>query len=46
MCKVFKEMTLEMAVDESARTRLLDDMADMKERDYAQACSNRQQLVS
>lgn len=41
MCKVFKEVTLEMTVDESVRMRLLDDSADMKERDYRQTCSNR-----
>ncbi|KAL7373079.1 hypothetical protein ABVT39_027111 [Epinephelus coioides] len=46
VCKVFKEVTLEMPVDVSVRTRLLDDTADMKERDYRQACSNRQKLVS
>ncbi|XP_049916129.1 N-acetyltransferase 9 [Epinephelus moara] len=46
VCKVFKEVTLEMTVDESVRTRLLDDTADMKERDYRQACSDRQKLVS
>lgn len=46
VCKVFKEVTLEMPVDESVRTRLLDDTADMKERDYRQACSDRQKLVS
>lgn len=41
VCKVFKEVTLEMAVDESVRTRLLDDAADVKERDYRQTCSDR-----
>ncbi|KAE8284013.1 N-acetyltransferase 9 [Larimichthys crocea] len=46
VCKVFKEVTLEMTVDESVRMRLLDDVADMKERDYRQTCSNRQELVS
>lgn len=46
VCKVFKEVTLEMPVDESVRMRLLDDTADMKERDYRQACSDRQKLVS
>lgn len=46
VCKVFKEVTLEMTVDELARKRLLDNMADMKERDYRQSCSNRQELVS
>lgn len=46
VCNVFKDMTLEMAVDESVRTRLLADTADMKERDYRQTCSNRQEVVS
>ncbi|XP_070783494.1 alpha/beta-tubulin-N-acetyltransferase 9 [Enoplosus armatus] len=46
VCKVFKEATLEMTVDESVRTRLLDDTADMRERDYRQTCSGRQELVS
>ncbi|KAF1373662.1 hypothetical protein PFLUV_G00241280 [Perca fluviatilis] len=46
VCKVFKEVTLEMMVDEPVRARLLDDTADMKERDYRQTCSNRQDLVS
>ncbi|XP_031170956.1 N-acetyltransferase 9 [Sander lucioperca] len=46
VCKVFKEVTLEMMVDEPVRARLLDDTADMKERDYRQTCSNRQELVS
>ncbi|XP_071319167.1 alpha/beta-tubulin-N-acetyltransferase 9 [Trachinotus anak] len=46
VCKVFKEVTLEMTVDESVRTKLLDDATFMKERDYRQTCSNRQELVS
>uniref|UniRef100_UPI0037E723A9 alpha/beta-tubulin-N-acetyltransferase 9 n=1 Tax=Semicossyphus pulcher TaxID=241346 RepID=UPI0037E723A9 len=46
VCKVFKEVTLEMAVDESVRTKLLDDTSDMKERDYRQTSSNRQELLS
>ncbi|XP_026207663.1 N-acetyltransferase 9 [Anabas testudineus] len=46
VCKVFKEVTLELAVDESVRTRLLDDMAYVKERDYRQTCSHRKELVS
>ncbi|XP_041818798.1 N-acetyltransferase 9 [Chelmon rostratus] len=46
VCKVFKEVTLEMTVDESVRTKLMGEMADMKERDYRQTCSNRQELVS
>merc|ERR1719419_1857288 len=33
VCQVFKEVTLEMTVDESVRTRLLDDATYMKERD-------------
>ncbi|XP_036938363.1 N-acetyltransferase 9 [Acanthopagrus latus] len=46
VCKVFKEVTLEMTVDESVRTRLLEDMADVKERDYRQTCSDRREPVS
>ncbi|XP_059180696.1 N-acetyltransferase 9 [Centropristis striata] len=46
VCKVFKEMTLEMTVDESVRTKLLHDTSDMKERDYRQTCSNRHELQS
>ncbi|XP_054455095.1 N-acetyltransferase 9 [Anoplopoma fimbria] len=46
VCKVFKEMTLEMTVDDSVRTRLQEDTADMKERDYRQTCSNRREQVS
>nr|XP_020469540.1 N-acetyltransferase 9-like [Monopterus albus] len=46
VCKVFKEVTLVLTVDESVRTRLLENVAFMKERDYRQTCSNRQELVS
>nr|XP_046233095.1 N-acetyltransferase 9 isoform X3 [Scatophagus argus] len=46
VCRVFKEMTLEMTVDESVRTRLLADTTDMREKDYRQTCSNRQELLS
>ncbi|XP_023287092.1 N-acetyltransferase 9 [Seriola lalandi dorsalis] len=46
VCKVFKEVTLEMTVDECVRTKLLDDTTFMKERDYTQTCGNRQELVS
>lgn len=46
VCKVFKEVTLELPVDESVRTRLQDDMADMKERDYRLTCSHREELAS
>ena len=46
VCKVFKEVTLEMTVDEAVRTRLLDDTAFVKERDYTQSCRDRQELVS
>nr|XP_019960782.1 PREDICTED: N-acetyltransferase 9 isoform X1 [Paralichthys olivaceus] len=42
VCEVFREVTLEMTVDESVRTRLLDDTAFVKERDYAQTCRDRQ----
>lgn len=46
VCQVFKEVTLEMTVDESVRTRLLDDVTYMKERDYRQTCSNKQEVTS
>ncbi|XP_039991244.1 N-acetyltransferase 9 [Xiphias gladius] len=46
VCKVFKEVTLEMTVDESVRTRLLDDTTFMKQRDYTQTCGSRRELVS
>ncbi|XP_029132626.1 N-acetyltransferase 9 isoform X2 [Labrus bergylta] len=46
VCKVFKEVTLEMTVDESVRTRLLGETAGMKERDYRNACSDRQEMMS
>ncbi|XP_056285881.1 N-acetyltransferase 9 isoform X2 [Pseudoliparis swirei] len=45
VCEVFKEVTLEMTVDESVRTRLLEDTADVKERDYRRTCSNRRDHV-
>ncbi|XP_069373879.1 alpha/beta-tubulin-N-acetyltransferase 9 isoform X2 [Paralichthys olivaceus] len=45
VCEVFREVTLEMTVDESVRTRLLDDTAFVKERDYAQTCRDRQASV-
>ncbi|KAI4807279.1 hypothetical protein KUCAC02_027101 [Chaenocephalus aceratus] len=44
--KVFKEMTLEIRVDDLVRAKLLHDTAHMKERDYGQTCRNRQELVS
>lgn len=46
VCQVFKEVTLEMTVDESVRTRLLDDVTYMKEKDYRQTCSNKQEVIS
>lgn len=46
MCKVFKEVTLELTVDECVRTTLVDDMAYVKERDYRESCSKRKGLVS
>ncbi|MEQ2283372.1 N-acetyltransferase 9 [Ameca splendens] len=45
VCNVFKEVTLELAVDQSVRTKLQEDVADMKERDYKQTCSNKHELV-
>lgn len=35
-----------MTVDEDVRLRILDEMASVKERDYRQTCSNRQELSS
>ncbi|XP_076008029.1 alpha/beta-tubulin-N-acetyltransferase 9 [Genypterus blacodes] len=46
VCNVFKEVTLEMEVDESVRTRLSEETAGMKEREYRQTCSNRQDLTA
>lgn len=46
VCKVFQEVTLGMTVDESVQVRLLEETADMKEKDYRQTCCNRQKLVS
>ncbi|AWP17972.1 putative N-acetyltransferase 9 [Scophthalmus maximus] len=46
VCKVFKEVTLEMAVDECARTRMLGDAPLAKERDYRQARGNRREQAS
>ncbi|XP_058477999.1 N-acetyltransferase 9 [Solea solea] len=45
VCQVFKEVTLEMMVDEAVRTWLSDDVILVKEKDYRESCSNRQQLV-
>ncbi|KAM4524106.1 alpha/beta-tubulin-N-acetyltransferase 9 isoform 2-T2 [Odontesthes bonariensis] len=46
VCKVFKEVTLELTVDESSLRKLQDDVAHMKERDYRQSRSNRHELLS
>ncbi|XP_017289427.1 N-acetyltransferase 9 [Kryptolebias marmoratus] len=46
VCDVFKEVTLELTVDESVRTRLQDGVAYVKERDYRQTCSSRHELFS
>ncbi|KAG7506997.1 N-acetyltransferase 9 [Solea senegalensis] len=45
VCQVFKEVTLEMAVDEAVRTWLSDDVTLVKEKDYRESCNSRQQLV-
>ncbi|XP_015240048.1 PREDICTED: N-acetyltransferase 9 [Cyprinodon variegatus] len=45
VCSVFREVTLELTVDESLRIRLQGELADMKERDYKQTCSNRRAPV-
>lgn len=44
--QVFREVTLGMTVDEAVRTRLLGDMAFMKEREYRKACDSRQEVTS
>ncbi|XP_067344640.1 N-acetyltransferase 9 isoform X1 [Channa argus] len=46
VCNVFKEVTLELTVDESVQTKLLDNMAYTKEKDYRHTCSHRQEMVS
>lgn len=46
VCKVFKEVTLELLVDQSVETRLQDDTVHVKESDYRQACSIRHQTPS
>ncbi|XP_069576055.1 alpha/beta-tubulin-N-acetyltransferase 9 [Brachyistius frenatus] len=46
VCKVFKEATLELTVDDSVRTKLRDDASHVKERDYGQSCGCRRDLLS
>lgn len=46
VCQVFKEVTLELKVDESIQKKLLDNVAHMKERDYRQTWKNRQEVMS
>ncbi|XP_061120816.1 N-acetyltransferase 9 [Syngnathus typhle] len=41
VCQVFKEVTLETAVDESLRRMLLQQVGHMTERDYLAACGRR-----
>lgn len=46
VCQVFKELTLELVVDESLQARLLQEVAtSMQERDYRQTSSSRQQRL-
>uniref|UniRef100_A0A3Q3X8P0 Alpha/beta-tubulin-N-acetyltransferase 9 n=1 Tax=Mola mola TaxID=94237 RepID=A0A3Q3X8P0_MOLML len=45
VCTVFREVTLEMTVDESVRMRLLETVV-LQERDYRQTCTNRHELLS
>lgn len=46
VCQVFKEVTLELVVDESLHSRLLQEGAtSVQERDYRQSCSSRQQRL-
>ncbi|XP_028264393.1 alpha/beta-tubulin-N-acetyltransferase 9 [Parambassis ranga] len=46
VCQVFKEVTLDLKVDESLQKKLLDNVAHMKERDYRQTWKNRQEVMS
>ncbi|KAM9831769.1 alpha/beta-tubulin-N-acetyltransferase 9 [Neosynchiropus ocellatus] len=46
LCKVFKEVTLELTVSDSVQTMLLNNMSYMKERDYKDACSYRQEVTA
>ncbi|CAN9508690.1 unnamed protein product [Ophioblennius macclurei] len=46
VCQVFREVTLVLTVDEAVRSRLQDDAAHMKERDYRLTCCNRHELLS
>ncbi|KAF7204075.1 alpha/beta-tubulin-N-acetyltransferase 9 [Nothobranchius furzeri] len=45
VCNVFKEVTLELTVDESIQKQLQDDVAYMKERDFRLARSNRHEFI-
>lgn len=46
VCQVFKEVTLELVVDESFHSRLLQEVAtSVQERDYRQSCGSRQQRL-
>nr|XP_015818326.2 N-acetyltransferase 9 [Nothobranchius furzeri] len=45
VCNVFKEVTLELTVDESIQKKLQDDVAYMKERDFRLARSNRHEFI-
>lgn len=46
VCQVFKEVTLELVVDEAFHSRLLQEVAtSVQERDYRQSCSSRQQRL-
>ncbi|XP_054609459.1 N-acetyltransferase 9 [Dunckerocampus dactyliophorus] len=46
VCQVFKEVTLEMMVDESVRTRLRSCTSHMRERDYRLSRSSRRDIMS
>ncbi|XP_053731686.1 N-acetyltransferase 9 [Synchiropus splendidus] len=46
LCNVFKEVTLELTVSDSVQTTLLNNMSYMKERDYKDACSYRQEVTA
>ncbi|XP_061763706.1 N-acetyltransferase 9 [Nerophis ophidion] len=46
VCRVFKEATLEMTMDERVRSSLLQRTVHMRERDYALSRSGRQEVTS
>ncbi|XP_061564876.1 N-acetyltransferase 9 [Cololabis saira] len=46
VCSVFREVTLELTVNESIRLKLQEHVAHVNEGDYRETCSRRQELLS